>query len=520
MSGGLRVAVVLLILTPPAVAQSALLQQADRAAREDRHFEAIAKYELYLSQAPAERDLVLPRLGRQYLWAEQPERAAALLGEYLQRHEDCGVRLHHALALSWAERMRPARDAYRRLGRSCPEFADQARQGEARVLRWMDRPLDAARLYGQGDGAEAKIGLALVELALDNNRAARAQFSALLESGHANASVLEGVASAELRLGDPQAASTRLTQAAEAGLRNRWLHELSEHIRLLPRPAVFAESTFFRDGDGTTRHTYELAASHGLGLRSRASLSAGAASLSAPRRQAIHATWGGAGWERRTGDSLAFNGNLRYSDFGRAGFRPVTGELNAVFTPADRLRVDLSAARVLIADNMNALEHRLAGFFMGAGVDLRATPLITLSAALDTTAWNDGNRRTRYRATLQHRFQGVPRVTLSWPTLFQTYDRGFSFALFSPRRYVETGGAVNVYARRARHWNLSGYARIGTLRESGGHWQPMMIVRGEVERELARAWGFRAAGGWNSSNLSDANGFRRTWFSLSLSRRF
>jgi hypothetical protein len=110
-------------------------------------------------------------------------------------------------------------------------------------------------------------------------------------------------------------------------------------------------------------------------------------------------------------------------------------------------------------------------------------------------------------------------VTLEWPTTYQRYDEPFAFLLFSPREYVETGPALNVYRRVARVWYLSAYGRAGGLRESGRDWQTLGIARASVEREIRSHWGIRIDGGWSNSNLAGSAGFQRTSVGASLTIR-
>ncbi|PYV24181.1 MAG: hypothetical protein DMG24_12165, partial [Acidobacteria bacterium] len=132
-------------------------------------------------------------------------------------------------------------------------------------------------------------------------------------------------------------------------------------------------------------------------------------------------------------ESWALRAEGRLAEYLGAGFRPWTGELDAGWTPRDGSRVDLAAARLVIADNMAALRHHLQGNFTSAGITQSLDRHDTVSASLDATDWNQGNLRMRYRVDFAHHFEAVPGLEIEWPTLYQTYDRGFSFAPFSPR---------------------------------------------------------------------------------------
>ena len=144
----------------------------------------------------------------------------------------------------------------------------------------------------------------------------------------------------------------------------------------------------------------------------------------------------------------------------------------------------------------------------------------TVIIAADTTEWNAGNRRTRAFVNARHQFEGVPRITIEWPTLLQWYDEPFAFALFSPRRFIESGPGVNVYRRFRRVWNVAGYARTGLQREESDAWRWLGIGRVLIERDLRNRWSARAAAGWSNSNLTGSSGFRRTSVSIELARRW
>ena len=196
------------------------------------------------------------------------------------------------------------------------------------------------------------------------------------------------------------------------------------------------------------------------------------------------------------------------------------GEATLTIRPTDRQRFDVTAARVLVTDNVDAVTNGLAGQFASAGVSQRFGTHTTISASGDGTRWNTGNTRFRARGTIARRFDGVPSVTLEWPTVLQYYDEAFEFNFFSPEKYLETGPALNVYKRAKRVWHISAYGRAGTLRETGGSWQPLGAARFSLEREVVRHWGMRGDLGWTNSNLAGTAGFQRTALALQITGRW
>jgi tetratricopeptide (TPR) repeat protein len=518
----------LLALAGNAAAQSAdaLVRAGDAAAAADRHADAIAAYEAAIARQPAMRAEMTARLGRQYLWANKTSRAVELLGEFATAHpDDCDVRFDYALALSWNNQLHSAHVEYERLQKVCPDRRHQARLRQAQIARWQDRQSAAAALYRQvldeGNEAErrdARVGLGFVELEKDYNRGASAIFAAEVSSSP-TATVYEGSALSAVRMGDPAAAAVTIRNAEQAKEVSRDLADVREELRLRDRAAVTPRVTAFHDADGTDYRGGELGGSFGWMRRGRAAAVVGTSTLERGN-DSIDDRWIGLSLEHRFNPSLAVVASGRAHAFESIDFRPATGELDVVFTPNDRTRIDAAAARILISDNIAALEHHLAGNYVSAGFDRRVSYLTTLSLSADDTRWNTDNERQRVRFNVIHRFEGVPRVTLEWPSLYMRYDEGFAFHLFSPRRYVETGPAVNVYRRFARHWNAAAYLRAGVQQEEAMGWKNLAIARLSLERDLHDTWAVSAAVSWSNSNLASSAGFQRTAASLTLTRRF
>lgn len=519
--------VLLFIVASGAIAQNAqtLTGKGDAAAAADKHAEAIAAYEAAIAKQPALRAALAAKLGRQYLWAGQTNRAVKLLREYVAGHQaECDVRFDYALALSWNDELRAARHEYRLLQQACPERLQQARLREAQIARWQDRQSAATTLYRDvlADGTaedrrDARIGLGFVELEKDFNRGASKVF--VSEPPVTTATTYEGSAIAAARLGDPAAASAIIQRAEGANAVSKDLADLRGELQRRDHVAITPRMTMFHDADDTNFRGAELGASFGWMRKGRASALFGSSTLERGEKQ-IDDRWAGATIEHRFAPSFAVTASARRHDFDSIGFQPFTGELDLVVTPADRTRIDVAAARILIADNLAALEQHLAGTFVSVGIDQRLTYQTTVSLSADDTFWNTHNERQRVRFNVIHRFEGVPRLTIEWPSLYMRYDEGFAFNLFSPRRYVETGPAVNLYRRFARHWNAAAYLRVGVQQEDALGWKELATARLSLDRDLHDLWAVGAALSWSNSNLASSTGFRRTSGTLTLTRRF
>lgn len=429
---------------------------------------------------------------------------------------DCHERNDHGRTLLWNDQLDAAIEQFRIVEERCPAERNSAFLREALARRWQDRPTPAEELYERvraegtsGEQREAEVGLGYVELIRDENRAALRRFTAL--------DFADGRAIALYRLGHVEEAEEIIRAEEKRGQLSRDLLDLREPVLTFDRPRLRAETTAFHDADDTDYQSLRLGVSSGWRRRGRAELAFGRSTLEQPGIT-LDSNWLELDAEHRWSDTSAARVNVRGTRYDH--WQPWSGEVDWIFTPSDAWRWDFAAARLLVTDNVAAIQNELTGDFLSAGFDRTSEDRITWSAAADVTRWSPGNRRTRFRVSARKVFEGVPRVTVEWPTLLQFYDRPFDFALWSPERYLETGPGVNVYRRWRRVWNLSAYARAGIQREDPGDWQFLGIARLAIERDLRNAWALRAAAAWSNSNLAGSGGFRRTSLRLELVRRF
>ncbi|MGZ4816123.1 MAG: hypothetical protein ACXVZV_11980, partial [Terriglobales bacterium] len=166
------------------------------------------------------------------------------------------------------------------------------------------------------------------------------------------------------------------------------------------------------------------------------------------------------------------------------------------------------------------LVNHLIGTFGSIGLDQRLTSADRVSLAFDATGWSEANHRLRYRVSPAHTFDGLPRITLSLPVLYQTYDQGFNFGLFSPPSYIELAPAIDVAFRRARVWSFNFYGRLGAQKETREDWKPLGTFQARVERDLKNKWGMAATFAHSSSNVASSSGFSRTSVTLSVTKQF
>ena len=529
----LAVTVVIASLASTANAQGVTQSRADSlvdagntAASESRHRAAIDAYERAIAADSARRTTLLPRLGRQYLWSDEPRQAARLFTEYLAHHPtSCETKLDLGLAWSWADALDEARATYDEVAASCLYERGQARLGAARVLRWGNKLSAAERRYHEvladgndTDREQATIGLAYVYLGRAEPRAALALADSLERAGSRDPSLAEARAMALADLGALGTAVATAREARAAGRGSASLDRLARDYRERARASFSAGARGFRDRDGTTYRAADVASAAAPLALGAMRVAARAAEL---RKDGVilESREAEVSFDSRLARALAISARGGMRSYESIDFTPWEGELNLAWLPGDRHRVDVTGARIVLGDNMAAIQEELAGTFASVGITERFTPNLALAVSGDMTDWSTGNRRTRFRATPRLALEGVPVVTLEWPTTYQRYDEPFAFLLFSPREYVETGPALNVYRRVARVWYLSAYGRAGGLRESGRDWQTLGIARASVEREIRSHWGIRIDGGWSNSNLAGSAGFQRTSVGASLTIR-
>lgn len=532
-----RILIVSVLFLSPYIAQGAevdaLVDRGDAAAHDDRHADAISLYEDAIRTDQNARSVVLPKLAQQYLWSDKTTKAMELFAEYLHGNpQDCDARMNFALALSWGNQLEKSKAQYEQVGQACPERATEARLGEARVLRWMEKSRKADAAYGDVIWSkdpwkkydpdyerEARLGIAQDSLAMGDNRSAHELFADLIKSGSKDPAAFEGEAVSALHLGLPDHALASLQAAKQAGVKDRNLDDLEQHAVALGRPTLSPTVTGFNDADGTTYRAAEVKGGFGWSQRGRTEVITGASRLT-QGDQAIQARWGGVAVEQRFNSSWAVRAESRITEYAGSDFKPLTMEFDGIWTPRDGSRIDVAAARVQESDNVTALRNRLMGTFVSVGTDERITDHDSISFSVDHTSWNQGSVRMRYRVNPSHQFEGLHGIRVEMPTLFQTYNHGFDFPLFSPRRYIEAGPGVAWSHWYQRHWQLSLYGRLGAQKESAAPWRGLGTFEAQIERELWKTWGFRCAAGWSSSSLASATGFRRRSFTIGFDRRF
>jgi len=503
-----------------------LVHAADVAAYRSKPHEAIAAYERAIVLDRDVRMSVLPRLGRQYLWTDRPGQAAQLFSEYLATHpRACDTHLDLGLALSWANELDAARLAYDSVAATCVYERGAARLGAARILRWGNHFTESERRYRaiQADGSDldreqAAIGIAYVRLAQGRPRAALALADSMIATGSTDRSLVEARAMALADVGSLGTAVDLVHAERAAGRGSASMDRLAQGWEDRARTSFALGARGFRDHDGTSYRAAELASGAAPVTLGAVRVAGRGTELRGDgvtlRSREVETTL-----DLRPARALAVSARAGLRGYEDIAFSPWDGEVNFAWLPGDRHRLDVAAARVVVSDNVAAIQNHLLGSFGSIGATERLTSALSLALSADATHWSEDNTRLRLHVTPRWSFEGVPIVTLEWPTTYQHYDKPFDFRFFSPEEYLETGPAVRVSKRVSKVWYLSGYARGGALRETGSDWQPLGMGRASVERDIASHWGVRLDGGWSNSNLAGSAGFQRTSLSLGVTVR-
>lgn len=493
-----------------------LVRSGELAAHDSKPREAIAAYEQAIAIDSGRRLALLPSLGRQYLWSDRPREAARLFTAYLAAYpRSCETRLDLGLAQSWANALDDARATYDTVAAHCLYERGAARLGAARVLRWDNRFSAAERRYRaimadgtDSDREQAAIGRAYVRLAQGQPRSALAIADSLIAAGSRDPSLIEARVMALADLGALGSAVDAVRAERAAGRGSASMDRLARGWEERAHTSFTVGVRGFDDHDGTSYRSADVGTATAPLAFGTFRVGGRAAQLEGDsvelRSREVETSL-----DTRPARALAVSARAGLREYDDTGFSPWDGEVNVAWLPGDRHRVDFSGARLIIGDNVAAIEHRLRGTYASVGVTERLTTGLALVLSGDETWWSEGNTRLRLRATPRVSFEGVPIVTLEWPTIYQRYDEPFDFRFFSPKEYVETGPALNIYKRVASVWYLSAYARGGVLRETGRDWQPLGIGRASVERDIRSHWGVRVEGGWSNSNLAGSAGFRR-----------
>ena len=475
--------------------------------------------------------------------------------------------------LTWSDRPGEAVPWYRRRLAHEPGNAE-ARSGLARALSWTGETDDALTTYGalladEPDNLDAALGVARMHAWKDEAGAASRGYTTALAIDPTSGEAMRGLADAENRRGRHRRAETLYLRRLEAApddeearigmARARyWMGEEEAALGTLDgieagdgaelRDAILAERraeadlsySYWKDRDDQTLETVALHASRGFGGGRRGLLEVARFRADEPATPGIEGLRGSAGGDWRPNRALALHGRASLLGVGRnlehdevvqvgAGETLQGRDIKATYflwdtwatwTPRDRLRIDLSHARVPI-ETPRALARGIRSDALGLGVDATVADRLAVRANGGVARFTDGNRRTSGGGEVEAGpFPVAPRLEVwcaAGGSAFRfedTPDHGY----YAPERYDAlylNGRARLSLGARA---SLEGDLRLGSEREEDA--DRFGVATGGLELRAASRAGFgvSAFGRWSTSRLDTSAGYARHGWGVSLFR--
>jgi len=452
--------------------QADLLIEAARVnAWADRHPVAAKLYRQAIAVDPRRRYDVLLPLAWQLAWGSRHDEAIPLFREVAQQVPAQKTEALHGLAESLAasNQLLPALEVYRTLSAVPSDL--KARKGEARILTWLEHHDEAILRYRaildtQPSDKEAQIGLARALNYGGRHFEAVIAYAAAIENDPALARDTRTERATALRwAGLEDSALTTLGDAPgndSVSLRSRLGQETASHVR-----AEFESSW---DSDDLDIDALSLGWQQRFGFGRWLDVSARGARID---------QYG----EQIDGRQLLIKGGTRLGSVEQGlfwpaltvgvrdydGWQTAAWKLQGRWLPADFWRIDLEAGNDVV-ETIDALDEKVTLNAVAASTDWRFAPRwsATLGGAL--LRFDDDNRRTRLTGRVEHIVKTAqPRLVLGLEGMgFNDSDptstinkRGY----YNPERYRE----LKFFAH-AEHetdgWLLQARLALGKLWET------------------------------------------------------
>ncbi len=484
-----------------------LLAHARAAALQDSHAVALRAYSELLAVEPALRDSLAPEIAAQLTWAGRYDEAIAEYQWFLGLHRDrIDAWLGRALAESWGGRTRAALVSYRQVLSLDPANRG-ARLGEARMLSWLGRLEDSQRSYraqlrADPQDAEAWLGLAQVCAWQGENRRAREICQAVLErrpiapdwaglvwpkepgienlpgqglpaaGGEIPAGAWELLALACRWSGRDDLALAALGAADEAGQESPAARRLEQDLRAHWVPRVTTALDVSLDSDDFAARSLRFEGEVPIRHRARMRLGVVDGRFDRPGATPQYDRWLYLGAEHRFSEPWYYSGQVRVQIDRPEGadYVPLEASLNGIWTPTDRLRVDLGASRATIF-TFEYLPERVIAVQSGIGCTWRMPHALSLAGAFDYIDYSDDNERVQGRAGL--RWLTRPRRTrleLEAGSLFQDTRRWSGHGYWCPDENRAHFLRLGLELPLLRGIGLTGSLETGLGREAHGDW--------------------------------------------------
>jgi tetratricopeptide (TPR) repeat protein len=487
----------LALLAPCLHAQpSPWLEDARRAARENRNEEAAALFERALQAAPGRRAELLPEYADQLTYSGRARDAVPLYREALQGAAgDHRLRLLKSLglALLWSDQPSAARPVYEDYLRSRPDDAD-ARRNHARALSWSGRQREAVRALQPHVAAHPADGEARVQLAQAQAWMGR------LDAAHETLS----------RGGLPDRDDARRLMADL----QRWA---------APRTLVDVQRSSQSDrlDIAAARLEHEVPWQHGRGAigarleRFDYERDDGSDGARVTRPMALARWRFDDAWEIH-----AEAGQERIAPRGSAALDRLVYSGWLTWWPSDLLRMDLSTRRGTF-DNLTSLRMGLTARQHALSADLTPDERQKYSARIEYGDYSDGNRRWWGQVEGEYRFMTHPDLWAGVRHQRMSFSQLLNNGYFNPLDFEATlltlRGTWRPRGDDAR-WEVNGLLAYGREHADPGGGKPVYDVSlrasyraGPQTRLEARAQRF-------SSRTGSASGFARTIYGVQLER--
>lgn len=533
------------------------LNQARMLVDQRRYAEAIAVYEVLLTERPGQPDLLI-EAARVHAWLDRHPSAARLYQQALDKapHRRYDVLLPLAWQLAWGGRHADAIPLFQEVAQQVPAQRTEALHGQAESLAASNRLSDALAVYrtlsAQPADLKARKGEARMLLWLDRHDAAAARYRAILETHPHDQDAQLGLAralnhggrhfaavaayAAATRNNPDLARDTQVERAVAqrwagledqasqtlgnadgkdaAALRGKLGQETASHLR-----AGFDSAW---DSDDLDIQAFTLGWQQRYAAGRVLDVSARNARIEQNGRRIT-----GRQVLARAGTRL---GNVEQGLFWPAltvgvrdydGWQTAAWKLQGKWNPADFWRIDVEAGNEVI-ETIDSLDKKVTLNALSASADWRFAPRWNATLGGAVLRFDDGNQRTRLIGRVEHIVTAAqPRLVLGLEGMgFRDSDPTIERGYYNPERYRE----LKLLAR-AEHetagWLLEGRLALGKIAETPGGSSGLYAWELSAARDLAPMLRLRLyAGGSDSSAFLQGagSGYTRNYLGASLIR--
>ncbi|MFZ3173660.1 MAG: tetratricopeptide repeat protein [Thiobacillus sp.] len=486
----------------------------------DRHSSAAHLYQQVFEVAPQRREDVLLSLAWQLAWGGRHAEAIPLFQEVTQQVPAQRTEALHGLAESYSvsNKLEEALVVYRALSSEPTDL--RARKGEARVLLWLDRHEEAAARYrailkAHPHDKEAQIGLARALNHGGRHFAAVSAYAAAIENNTALARDTRVERATALRWSGLENIS--LTTLGD--MEGRDADALRSILERETASALYSEFETSRDSDQLDVHALRL----GWQQRFAAGYSLDVSARDARIEQNGNRIKGRqllarAGTRLGNAEQGLFWPALTLGVRDYDGWQTAAWKLQSKWIPADFWRIDLEAGNEVI-ENIDAIHNKVTLEAFSASMDWRFAPRWNATLGGAVLRFDDDNLRTRLVGRVEHILTTAqPRIVLGLEGMgFNDSDPAIDRGYYNPERYRE----LKMLAR-AEHetasWLLEARLALGKLWETPGDSNGLYAWELSAARDLTSMLRLRLyAGGSDSSTFQNGgSGYTRDYLGASL----